>query len=365
VFFIIKELLVPKEGFVKENYKLFILSVDVGGTHTRLCVFGVRDNKNFDLVFKLRYNTVAISDISYHINDALRLAKDEYDIELNRAGICVAGPAMSNKENITLTNINLTISKSSIVSKTMLKDVALLNDFEAIAYGIDVLDIEHDSILLLNPKNGQPKKGTCAIIGAGTGLGMSILAYDVARDAHLPTASEGGHTSLSSLISLDWEFYNYLKEEVVQNKGEPDIELAVSGPGIENIYNFIRKKKMFPETDITKQIDSISGVQKLREIDMNYEFDETCNKVLDMFMTFYAQAAKNLTLMSECHGGLFICGAITVKLLEIMKKSPFVNEFLTHWKKAEFLKTIPIYIVTNKDIGLYGNVNFVMNHSLK
>lgn len=356
-----KELCISKEDFVHDNYNRFFVVADVGGTHTTVAILGVKERRKYDLIFKALFNTSAISDISYMLNDVLKQAKENYDIESTTAAICAAGPVPGLRDKISLTNANLVISRKSIISKTMLKTVALLNDFEAIAYGIDLLDMKKDVIALSSPKNARPGQGQCAVIGAGTGLGMSILAYDGVHNTHVPLASEGGHITLSCSTDIEWEFYNYLKKSVLDNK-EPDMESAVSGSGIEAIYNFIRQKKMFPATDITRRADSLTDPEKLHEIDISYDADNTCRKTLDMFMAFYARAAKNLALISECYGSLFMCGTITLKLLEVLRKSPFVSEFLKHDKKSELLKRIPIYVVTNKDIPLYGCANFVLNY---
>ena len=357
-----KDILIGREYFDKGTYKRFLLVADIGGTHASLAVIGVKDKNSYELMFKEKHNTRAISEISYNLNNVLRAAKDEYDIEINTAAFCAAGPVLDDRREIRLTNAELVISKQSILSKTMLTTVALLNDFEAVAYGIDLLDITKDVMPFAVSESAAVIRGAAAVIGPGTGLGMSLLAYDAVHNIHIPFASEGGHMPLMPAANIEWEFYNYLKNDVLKNRAEPDIEMAVSGQGTKNIYGFLRKKNLFPETNTTRRIDSLIGDEKLHEIDISYDIDDTCRKTLDMFAIFYARTAKALALISECYGGLFLCGSITLKLLDVLRAGPFMREFTSHETKSALLKKIPVYIITNKNAALYGCANFVLNY---
>jgi len=53
-------------------------------------------------------------------------------------------------------------------------------------------------------------------------------------------------------------------------------------------------------------------------------------------------------------GGLYITGGIASKNKEIFKSKEFLDEFENAYKRFDLLKKIPIYIVINYDVSLYG-----------
>ena len=80
-----------------------------------------------------------------------------------------------------------------------------------------------------------------------------------------------------------------------------------------------------------------------------------------MFINFYARAARNLALMAKCYAGLFIAGKIALKEIEFIKDKRFMEEFEKHDIRPDILKKIPVYVITNIDVSLYGCANAAVN----
>jgi len=330
-----KEVIIPNENFNKADFDFFTVVADVGGNHTYIAVMGIRGKKEFEIIFKHTHITKDLSGLIELINHALFEAKELYDIEINRCCIGAAGPVTKKREDITLSHANLNINAKRILNNTMLNKVILINDFEAIGYGIDLIDNVKDAQRI--PPLGEDRVTgwvpghTFAVLGAGTGLGMSILHYDFNRHVHVPLPSEGGHMDYSAEDDFEWDFVKYLKEEVLTDKhSQPELEHVLSGGGMHHIYNFLRKKKMGDGSDIVAKIDSLSCDERLIAIEKNYDLDETCKKVVDMFITIYARAARNLALVSECYSGLFIGGGIALRLIDRFMDGQFMREFIKH-----------------------------------
>jgi len=351
--------------FNKELYERYVIVMDVGGEHTHLAVMGIKDKKNYDIIFKITKATSEIKDISDLLNEGLKGAHNDYGIEINRAVIAGAGPVSRKRSYINLTNLDISIDTREILKKTMLRKVILVNDFEAIGYGMDLLDLEKDVVLL--PHVGEDMtntnilSNTFAIIGAGRGLGVSIAYYDLVKHMHVPLPSEGGHTLFSPSSELEYDLMVYLKQNIMSHKeAHPEFERVVSGAGIINIYTFLRSRNEFSETEATKKIDGLQGIEKLRAIDENLD-DPTINETINLFIKFYARAAKNLAVMSECYSGLFIAGGIVLRYLEKFKEGKFMKEFELHDVRGDLLRKVPVYIIKNKDIGLIGCCNVAVN----
>ena len=84
------------------------------------------------------------------------------------------------------------------------------------------------------------------------------------------------------------------------------------------------------------------------------EKDETCSESFKLFTRFYARCAKNFILDSLAVGGLYIAGGIASKNPSIFSTNEFLNEFKNVYRREDILKNVPIYIVKNYDVSLYG-----------
>jgi glucokinase len=123
--------------------------------------------------------------------------------------------------------------------------VTILNDFAGIGYGLLALN-ESDMTVIQKAKviNGAPK----AVIGAGTGLGQALLAYDGFNYNVLPT--EGGHSDFAPRSLIEYELMKYNKE--THGIGRVSAERVVSGSGLPTTYAFFKSK--FPDL-VNKEVD--------------------------------------------------------------------------------------------------------------
>ncbi len=361
-----REIMIPQNNFNLENYNFFVLTADVGGLHTYIAVMGVKSKKGYDIILKYSYKTSEIKQIHEPINLALKEAHEVYGICVNRCCIGGAGPVSRKRGYIKLTNQDLEINQKNILTNTMLNKVILINDFEAVGYGLDMLNLKKDTYELDHVGEDLTHQwtpgNTYAIIGAGTGLGMSIVHYDSGKHLHIPLPSEGGHMDFVPYNHLELELVEYLKKNHLTKKDvHPEYERVLCGSGITILYDFLRTKSLFSETETTKKIDSLSDEQKPAEIFQAASHDETCKKVVDMFINFYARAARILALISECYSGLFIAGKIAIKNPGLFKTGAFMEEFEKHDKRNDILRKTKVYIIKNEDIGLYGCCNVAAN----
>lgn len=361
-----REILISQNDFRISDYKFFVLSADVGGSHTYVAVMGVRSKKKYDMILKYSYKTSEVAVFHEVLNKALQDAHEMFHIGINRCCIGGAGPVSRKRGYIKLTNHDLEINQKEILAHTMLNKVILINDFEAVGYGLDMLDlVEHtyelDHVGEDLTHHWTPGN-TYAVIGAGTGLGMSIVHYDLGKHLHIPLPSEGGHMDFVPYNHLEMELVEYLKKNKLTKKDvHPEYERVLCGTGVAILYEFLRSKQMFGETEITKKIDDMSEEEKPQEIFNNYKNDETCAKVVDMFINFYARAARILALIAECYSGLFIAGKIAIRNPELFGTGKFMEEFEKHDKRNDVLRKTKVYIVKNEDAGLLGCCNVAAN----
>jgi glucokinase len=340
------------ENFDKKQYESFVFGADLGGTNTKISVAGLNKN-SLELIFSLYFKTSEITSFSSILLECLNIAKSKFDIEILNGCISAAGVVSEDKKHVSLTNQIMTVNIDELIIKTGLKSILLINDFEAVGYGINLLDFENEKEVYTIRNNliNINSKKTRAVIGAGTGLGKSILVYDEEHNFYNPISSEGGHCDFPIYNEFDRELVNYIKNKRSIVKPLTYDEL-LSGRGIEIIYQFLKEKYLKKITKYTKEIDISKDKPPL--ISKYKNLDDTCKKVLSIFTIFYARCAKNFVLDSLATGGLFLAGGIASKNKEIFNSKKFFNEFENVYQYSPLLKKIPLFVILDENIGLKG-----------
>ena len=357
--------LLERSKFLKTDYLYFVIVGRVTHSVADFAVMGVRSKKTFDIIIRDSLPSESLNGCYPELNELLKQANERYDIEISRCCICAAGPVSRRRTHIILSNEDIVIDAKKILDNSLLNKVILVNDFEAIGYGLDILDMKTSTITLKHVGEditaGSTQYNTYAVIGAGAGLGMTIVPYDSVRHIHVPLPSEGGHIDFCPNDEFEMEFVRFLKEkDAIGESIHPEMERAISQKGLISIYEFVRRKRLYPETEETRKIDALTGTEKISAIEVFSNRDETCRKAMDMFLKFYARAARTLALMSECYSGLFLFSRIGENRI-VAEQDKFMAEFEKHDTKSQVFQKIPVYLITNKDIGLYGCCNVAAN----
>ncbi len=136
----------------------------------------------------------------------------------------------------------------------------------------------------------------------------------------------------------------------------------MSGRGIEGIYTFIKSMEQFKPSKITKEIDAAS--EKAPLISQYKKSDETCAETFRLFTKFYARCAKNYVLDTMATGGLYIAGGIASKNKEIFTSKEFLVEFRDAYRRSNILNNVPIHLIVNYDVSLYGTCLAALHKNL-
>jgi glucokinase len=333
-----------------ENFSSYVLGIDVGGTNTNLAVAGIKNSKPI-LLFSINFKTNELDSLVPAINKTLTYAKTNYDIETDFACIGVAGVVSNNNDYCKLTNANWDVSSEDLISKTALNSVYIINDFQTVGFGLNLLNHNNENDIFTIKTGKTNPQSTKIIIGAGTGLGKSILIYNKNFDAYIPIPCEGGHVDFPIYNDFEFELSNFVKK--LRNISYPlTYEELISGRGIEAIYLFLRDKQKYSSTEFTKEIDEASDKTPL--ISKYRKIDEICKETFRLFTRFYGRCAKNFTLDTLAGGGLYIAGGIAVKNKDIFTTDDFKSEFINAYRRNDFLEKVPINVILNYDVSLYG-----------
>ena len=317
---------------------MLILAGDIGGTSTRLAYFNTTDG-TFETVVEKRFP----SRESGSLEEIVSRFATEHGLTADRACFGIAGPVRNG--HVRTPNLPWSVD-SAVLSRILgLPSVRLLNDLEANAYGIDLL--EPDDLTVLNPGVPDPT-GTIAVVSAGTGLGEALAYWD--GTAHRPLSSEGGHADFAPRNELETELMLFLRREY----GRVSTERVVSGPGLCNIYRFLRDMQNLPETAM------IAGAMRLEDpaavISRGALAGECplCSQALDLFVSLYGAEAGNVSLRVLATGGVYLGGGIAPKIIERLKEPGFMMAFCSKGRLSPLLENIPVRVILNDRTALLG-----------
>jgi glucokinase len=322
-----------------------ILAADIGGTHARLAAFRCDGNKLECVVEKIYPSQEYKS-----LNDIVAEFVRSEGIPVSTACFGVAGPVQHGRSKPS--NIPWTIDARDLARQLKLKSVGLINDLEAYAYGIDAL--ESKDFVVLSP-GAADAEGNTAVISAGTGLGEAGLFWDGHR--HHPFACEGGHADFAPSNELELDLARYLLAKFKHASWER----VLSGPGVKNIYDFLRDSKRAEEPAwLKQQIAEAADAPKLISQLALEKKAPICEQTLDIFASAYGAETGNCALKFMATGGMFIGGSIAAKILPKMQEPTFMDAFRDKGRMRPLLESVPVKIVLNDDAGLIGAARFTL-----
>jgi glucokinase len=323
-----------------------ILAGDIGATRTRMAAFQAEANK-LALVVEKTYKSQEHSGIAEIIS---AFVKTE-GIPVHTACFGVAGPVRSGRSKIS--NLPWTIDSRELAAQLRLNSVGLINDLEAYAYGIDAL--ESKDFVTLSEGIGDDAEGNRVVIAARTGLGVAGLYWDGFR--HHPFPCEGGHSDFAPKSDLEAELAHYLREK----HEHVSCERILSGPGLKNIYEFLRDTRKADEPDWLKQQMSQAPDQPALISKLALEKKAAiCDQALDMFVGVYGSETGNCALNFLATGGVFVGGNIAAKIAPRMQEAIFMNSFLNKGRMRSLLADMPVKIVLNDNCGIIGAARYTL-----
>jgi len=314
-----------------------ILAGDIGGTKVNLAFFEVDGPR-----LAAGPSGMFASHKHASLEDIVRKFLAAHNLSVKHAAFGIAGPV--KKGRAQLTNLSWVIDAREL-ARVLGITAWLLNDLEANAYGIAALASE--DFVTLNPGEAGAS-GNAAIIAAGTGLGEAGLFWDGRQ--HQPWACEGGHCDFAPRTDLDLELFRFLRAEF----GHVSWERVVSGPGLFNIYRFLRDTKRADEPVwLTEEFRRGDPSAAISRVGLEGRA-EICVKALDLFANYYGVAASNLALKTMSTGGFYVGGGIAPKIINKLRDGTFLKAFTEGGRISQLLAAMPVKVILNDKTALLG-----------
>lgn len=315
-----------------------ILAGDIGGTNARLAYFQPQ-NGHLQLVSE----RVFPSREHRELGEIVVRFLDESGARPEAACFGIAGPVRNGR--VETSNLPWVIEQNLLAKQIHTPATVLINDLEASAWGIGAL-AEAD-LVPLNRVTGTVV-GNQAVIAPGTGLGEAGLFWDGTR--HHVFACEGGHTDFAPQNDLQIELLRFL----ITKFGHVSYERILSGPGLVNVYEFLRESGCGKESALTAAAMEAGDPAAAISRAALAGGDPLSDKALDIWISVYGAEASNLALKILATGGLFLAGGISPKILPKLTGPCFMKAFVNKGRLSPLVESMPVYVVTNDKAGLLG-----------
>ena len=293
------------------------LAGDIGGTKVLLAL--VDDAGR--IVQKCRLASAEFADFTSLLGTYLK----DLAVPIDGGCLAVVGPVADDGRSAKLTNLPWTIDCAALEARFGLGRLTLINDFAGVALGVAAVAPEQ----FITLQAGEPAPaGVKLVIGAGTGLGMAILAgNDI-----LP--SEGGHVGFAPQDEMQARVWQAL----LQEHGRVTVERVISGPGLAAIHRVLTGETVEP-AEISER--ALAG-------------EIAARRTVDLFFAAYGAFAGDMAMAVMARGGVTLAGGVTQKLLPLLGASGFLAAFNAKAEHADLVRRMPVQVVADADIGLCG-----------
>ncbi|NBB52162.1 glucokinase [Rhizobium sp. CRIBSB] len=312
------------------NWDKTLLVGDVGGTNARFAIAHMVNGKpvlEHHQSFPASEHPTFLGGVKAFI--------DGCDVKPTGGVIAVAGPVTDGE--IDLTNSPWRVSEREL-GTLGLEPVRLINDFEALAWGAPV--VPEDQLVSLGGPDAGEAHAAIAVLGPGTGFGVSALARDI-RGREMALPSEGGHACFAPGDAVEDEILRILRRRYER----VSIERLICGPGLLNMHRALaeidgRESHIDDPAEITR--DALANP------------NSPCGATLARFCAILGAVAGDVALTMGARGGIYIAGGIAPRIIDFLKVSPFRERFERKGRFQPYMQAIPTKVVMYQHAALLG-----------
>ncbi len=318
-----------------------VLAADIGATTSRLGLYSPQRGARDPLVWR-EFSTTEQGSLNTLIGEFLGGAA----ASIRSAVIAVAGPIRDGR--VETDSLPWSIETDDLRGRLGLTRLRVVNDAEAMAAAVPVLR-PRDVVALRRGK--AHAKGPIAVIAWGTGLGEAFLIP--AEAGYIACASEGGHASYAPSTAMELD----LLQALLERFPHVSTEMVCSGAAVPEVYAHVRDARGgFEPAWLAAALaaaDDPTRVIVEAAVD-NKDGAEACGAALALLTSILGAEAGNLVLKVNATGGLYLGGGMTSRILPLLRTGPFLERLAAKGRDTEFLRELPVHVITNTEVGLIG-----------
>lgn len=302
------------------GFEFPVLVGDIGGTNAR---FALIESANSEPVSFANVQTSDFTNIDIAI---LKAILPQTKVRPKTAILAIAGPISGDE--IELTNCPWVVCPWVMMDMLGLKEIVVINDFEAQALAVASLDKEH----LLQIGGGEAIAGASRVVlGPGTGLGVAGLVRS--GNSWLPIPGEGGHVDMGPRTPRDYQIFPHI--ELLE--GRISGEQILCGRGLVSLYRAIcTADGIFPLYSEPKQVTEAAAGN-----------DAAAQEAVELFAVYLGRLAGDLALIFMARGGVYLSGGIAQKIVPVLQNGGMRAAFDDKAPHSQFMKSTPVFVMTH------------------
>lgn len=311
------------------------LAADVGGTHARIGLVAQQlgDAHPVTVLEYQRYACAEWPSLTAVLKDFVERVGVVGQVD--QCAVASAGYVLGDA--IVNDNLPWPVSIRDIRTSLGIDRLAVINDFEAVAYATQFLT-RADTVPIIDT-DAPPMVGPVLVMGPGTGLGSAVLLPGQPHATVL--ATEAGQITLAPGNEREIEILRLLARE----RAYVSFEDALSGPGLRNLYQAICHLRGQAATLLLPS--DITDAALVRS-------DEAAVEALDVFCGLLGSFVGDLALLYGARGGVFLAGGILPQIRELLLSSSFSERFFNKGVMRPFLKQVPVRLMEHGQLGVIG-----------
>jgi glucokinase len=316
----------------------FIAS-DIGGTHARVALVRFADDGKLAVLHYSEYVCAEYPDLATILRTFLNTVGTK---GATRASIAIAG--LVDGDALINPNLPWRVSLAQTRRAVNLKDLAIINDFEALAHAVPHIDVA--AAHLLTGKPADAGKVSSLVLGPGTGFGAALRIPTKPLATVIPT--EAGHASFAPGNELEID----VLRELFKRWSHVDRERVLSGPGLLNVYECVSELHgvhalLKTPAEVTNAALANANPQAVTAL--NVFCNQLGSVIGDLVLSYNAQA-------------VFLAGGIPSRIRSFLPTSNFVARYLNKGALREALEDVPVWLVEHGQLGLIGAAAWYRDH---
>jgi glucokinase len=249
------------------------------------------------------------------------------------AALAVAGPV--GRGPVRLTNTAWTIDRDGLERALELRRLIVVNDLAAQARA--VIDLGPDALVPIGKPSGEPRPGSIAVVGPGTGLGVARADRGPPPAA---TATEGGHVGFAPSDDVELALLASWRGAL----GRVVNEQVVSGPGLARLHQGLGALKGVA-------VAPLEGAEiTARALG---DGDALCLEAIRRFAAILGTVCADIVL-AQGATSLVLVGGIATALAPILREGEFRARFERGGPGGDHLSAVPSHLATTANLGLMG-----------
>ncbi len=304
------------------------LLADIGGTNIRLAT---QQTPGAALSHLGRYACADFASLEQAIAQHLALTGQARPLA---AAFGIASAV--DGDLLRMTNHHWVFSRRELAQRLELQRLVVVNDFTALALAVPGL--QADELRLL--RAGQALEGAaCAVIGPGTGLGLSAVMPRGPGRPPLALGGEGGHATLGSNDEQEQAVLQHL----ARRYGHVSAERALCGQGLLDLHAALRELRGRASAPAPAEPRDLLAAALAGQ-------DGEARDAVRMFCALLGQVAGNAALTYGARGGVYLAGGIVPRLGALFDAAAFMQRFLNKGRFTAYMERIPVYLIESTEM---------------